>query len=185
VVSRHDVPELCRKCAALCNRGRGRLVFTDFQYDLWSKLSAKDRIALSAPTSAGKSFVLQNYLVSVFSESKLRTIVYIVPTRALITQVALDLGEFFQKAGTKTMPDIVTVPPDSDTTLPEQAIYVMTQERVQLTLASHPEFSAAIVVVDEAQSISDGARGVLLQWVLDDLLARNIKAQILFASPCP
>jgi len=39
------------------------------------------------------------------------------------------------------------------------------------------------VVVDEAQSISDGARGVLLQWVLDDLLSRNAKAQVLFASP--
>jgi hypothetical protein len=160
-----------------------RLVFTNFQYDLWSKLSAKERIALSAPTSAGKSYVLQNYLVSVFSEGQPLTIVYLVPTRALIAQVALDLGAFFQDAGAKTTPDIVTIPPDSDTTLPAQAIYVMTQERVQLTLASHPEFTAGIVVVDEAQSISDGARGVLLQWVLDDLLSRNPKAQVLFASP--
>jgi superfamily II DNA/RNA helicase len=126
---------------------------------------------------------LQNYLVSVFSESKPLTIVYLVPTRALIAQVALDLGAFFQDAGARTTPDIVTIPPDSDATLPEQAIYVMTQERVQLTLASHREFAAGIVVVDEAQSISDGARGVLLQWVLDDLLSRNSKAQVLFASP--
>jgi hypothetical protein len=160
-----------------------QLVFTNFQYDLWSRLSAKERIALSAPTSTGKSFVLQNYLVSVFSENNPLTIVYVVPTRALITQVALDLGAFFQEAGGKTKPDIITIPPDADTPLPKQAIYVMTQERVQLTLASHPEFRAAIVVVDEAQSISEGARGVLLQWVLDDLLARNPKLQILFASP--
>lgn len=160
-----------------------QLVFTNFQFDLWSKLSANERIALSAPTSAGKSFVLQNYLVSVFSEGKPLAIVYVVPTRALIAQVAFDLGAFFQEARAKTAPDIITIPPDPDTTLSKQAIYVMTQERVQLTLASHPEFSAAIVVVDEAQSISEGARGVLLQWVLDDLLARNPKAQILFASP--
>jgi len=160
-----------------------QLVFTNFQYDLWSKLAAKERVALSAPTSAGKSFVLQNYLVSVFSENKPLSIVYIVPTRALITQVALDLGLFFREAGAKVAPEIVTVPPDADTPLPKQGIYVMTQERVQLTLANHPEFSAAIVVVDEAQSISDGARGVLLQWVLDDLLARKASAQTLFASP--
>jgi replicative superfamily II helicase len=160
-----------------------RLVFTNFQYDLWSRLAAKERVALSAPTSAGKSFVLQNYLVSAFFDTKPLSIVYIVPTRALITQVALDLGLFFREAGAKVAPQIVTVPPDADTPLPEQGIYVMTQERVQLTLANHPEFSAAIVVVDEAQSISDGARGVLLRWVLDDLLARKASAQTLFASP--
>jgi hypothetical protein len=175
--------ELEKAAARSVTVNEERLVFTNFQYDLWSKLSAKERIALSAPTSAGKSFVLQNYLVSVFSDSKPLTIVYIVPTRALITQVALDLGAFFQEAGAKTTPDIITIPPDADATLPKQAICVMTQERVQLTLASHPEFAAAIVVVDEAQSISDGARGVLLQWVLDDLLSRNAKAQVLFASP--
>ena len=65
----------------------------------------------------------------------------------------------------------------------KSAFYVITQERVQLTLANHPAFSASIVVVDEAQSISDGARVVLLQWVLDDLLARKAGAQTLFASP--
>ncbi|WP_284424119.1 DEAD/DEAH box helicase [Bradyrhizobium sp. SSBR45G] len=160
-----------------------RLVFTGFQHGLWSKLAAKERIALSAPTSAGKSFVLQNYLVSVYSDKRPLAIVYIVPTRALIAQVAIDLGIFFQDVGAKAKPDVVVIPPDSDTPLPESAIYVMTQERVQLLLASHPKFAAGIVVVDEAQSISDGARGVLLQWVLDDLLSRNSKAQILFASP--
>ncbi|MFK4533473.1 hypothetical protein ABIA00_001656 [Bradyrhizobium ottawaense] len=175
--------ELEKAAARSVTINEERLVFTNFQYNLWSKLSAKERIALSAPTSAGKSFVLQNYLVSVFSESEPLTIVYIVPTRALIAQVALDLGVFFRDAGAKSTPDIVTIPPDSETTLPERAIYVMTQERVQLTLASHPEVAAGIVVVDEAQSISDGARGVLLQWVLDDLLSRSSKAQVLFASP--
>lgn len=175
--------ELEKAAARSVTVNEERLVFTNFQYDLWSRLSAKERIALSAPTSAGKSFVLQNYLVSVFSENKPLTIVYVVPTRALIAQVAFDLGAFFQEAGAKTTPDIITIPPDSDTSLPEQAIYVMTQERVQLTLASHPEFAAGIVVADEAQSISEGARGVLLQWVLDDLLSRNSKAQVLFASP--
>ena len=44
--------------------------FTNFQYHLWSSLLAKARVALAAPTSAGKSFVLQNYLVSLFGDGE-------------------------------------------------------------------------------------------------------------------
>jgi hypothetical protein len=89
---------------------------------------------------------------------------------------------FFRLAN-RAVPEIITVPIDGEAHLPSIAIYVMTQERVQLSLASHPEFQAGVIVVDEAQAISDGSRGVLLQWILDDLLRRESQAQILFASP--
>ena len=65
----------------------------------------------------------------------------------------------------------------------ERTIYVLTQERVQLALSSHPNFRASTIIVDEAQSIADGSRGVLLQWVIDELLEREPNAQVLFASP--
>jgi superfamily II DNA/RNA helicase len=159
-----------------------KLYFTNFQHDLWTKLSSNSRVALSAPTSAGKSFVLQNYLVALFSKGKPTAVVYIVPTRALITQVARDLALFFRKTHS-ALPDIVTVPIDGETPLATRTIYVMTQERVQLALASHSDFLADVIVVDEAQSIADGSRGVLLQWILDDLLKRSPQAQVLFASP--
>jgi hypothetical protein len=155
---------------------------TNFQFTLWAALSAKTRVALSAPTSTGKSFVLQNYLISLFAADAPQAVTYIVPTRALITQVATDLAAFFRDGG-GSAPEIVTVPIDVETALPARAIYVMTQERIQFALTSHPEFAADVIVVDEAQSIADGARGVLLQWILDDLLIRRAHAQILFASP--
>ena len=77
-------------------------------------------------------------------------------------------------AGHRSKSDVLNpqIPPDADVPLPKQAICVMTQERVQLTLASHPDFAASIVVIDEAQSISDGARGVLLQWVRPSALQK-------------
>lgn len=159
-----------------------RFFFTNFQLELWRTLSARARVALSAPTSAGKSFVLQNYLMSLFPSGTNHSVVYIVPTRALITQVSADLAASF-RASKSAAPDIITVPLDAETPLPERAIYVLTQERVQLALAAHPDFMTTVIVVDEAQSIADGSRGVLLQWILDDLLARNAKAQVLFASP--
>lgn len=158
------------------------VLLTDFQQKLWLSLMQSRRIALAAPTSAGKSFVLQGYLSALFDNDRAKSVVYIVPTRALIAQVAEDLKVQFD-GKERDVPDIVTVPVDADTRLAERAIYVMTQERVQLALGAHPDFSASVIIVDEAHSIADGSRGVLLQWVVDDLLVRNPASQILFASP--
>lgn len=161
---------------------RETFFLTDFQQKLWTSLIKKQRIALAAPTSAGKSFVLEHYLTAQFVSEAPLSIIYLVPTRALIAQVSEDLSEqFIGFEG--TLPEIVTVPIDAETPLASRAIYVMTQERLQLMLSFHQDFKASIVVVDEAHSIADGSRGVLLQWVIDDLLERNATTQILFASP--
>lgn len=157
------------------------VLLTGFQYELWSKLGQGRNLAVGAPTSAGKSFVLQGHLARVFEEGDDRTIVYLVPTRALIAQVSRDLADIF--AGTAGAPEIVTVPLDSDQALPPRSVLVMTQERVHLMLMSHSDMSADVIIVDEAHSIADRGRGILLQWVVDDLLRRRPDAQLLFASP--
>ena len=79
--------------------------------------------------------------------------------------------------------EVATVPIEAAFSLPPRAIYVMTQERLQLMLASHSAFAADVAVVDEAHGIADGSRGVLLQSVLDELLIRRPSLQLLFASP--
>ncbi|MBW6528510.1 DEAD/DEAH box helicase [Sphingomonas sp. RHCKR7] len=182
-----DLPlDLAIEEMALSDRRRVLLrdrpaLLTSFQHDLWSKLGEGRSIAVAAPTSAGKSFILQGHLARVFEEAEERTVVYLVPTRALIAQVARDLADLFR--GTEAAPEILTVPLDEDQPLPKRAIFVMTQERTQLMLAAHADMSAEIVIVDEAHSIADQGRGILLQWVVDDLLRRRADAQLLFASP--
>ncbi len=157
------------------------VLLTGFQHELWTKLGEGRNLAVGAPTSAGKSFVLQGHLARVFDEDDDHVVVYLVPTRALIAQVSRDLTDIF--AGTAGAPEIVTVPLDADQQLHRRSILVMTQERVQLMLMSHPELQADVVIVDEAHSIADRGRGILLQWVVDDLLRRKAEAQLLFASP--
>lgn len=157
------------------------VLLTGFQHELWHKLGSGANVAVGAPTSAGKTFVLQGYLARVFKGDADRTVVYLVPTRALIAQVSRDLAAIFRSIS--GAPEIITMPLDGDQPLPRRAILVMTQERVRLMLASHPEMVAAIIIVDEAHSIADRGRGILLQWVVDDLLSRKPEAQILFASP--
>ncbi|QXH95911.1 DEAD/DEAH box helicase [Pseudomonas ogarae] len=164
------------------NVGAKTYHLTKFQHSLWHILSTGGRVAVAAPTSAGKSFVLQSFLLSLFTE-KSPLVIYIVPTRALITQVAEDLSKQFLNIEEKARPEIITIPTDSEETIPEKTIFVMTQERVQILLISHKRIKADTIIIDEAHSISDGSRGVLLQSVTDDLLQRNPSAQLLFASP--
>lgn len=161
------------------------VTLTDFQHRLWTKLKAKRRLAVTAPTSAGKSFILQNFLASLFDTPEPQSVVYLVPTRALIAQVSQDLRAILNRPrrGQFHPVDIATVPIEAGVTLPRRAVYVMTQERLQLTLNAHPLFSADVIIVDEAHSIADGSRGVLLQWVIEDLIKRQPDAQLLFASP--
>lgn len=160
------------------------VVLTDFQYRLWTKLVGKTRLAVAAPTSAGKSFALQNFLALRLGHPDPCSVIYVVPTRALIAQVSRDLrGLVGARVTGKPSVEIVTVPLGGDVVLPSRAIFVMTQERLQLMLSAHPGFSGEVIVVDEAHAIAEGSRGVLLQWVIEDLLRRQPDAQLLFASP--
>lgn len=164
---------------------RGRPVtLTHYQFGLWRRLTAGKRVAVAAPTSAGKSFVLQNFITARLEEPGPLTIVYIVPTRALIAQVSADVRKLLtDDDGVSDDVDVITVPVETGQLLPRRAIYVLTQERLRMMISAHSAFHAQIIIVDEAHSVGDGARGVLLQWTVDDLLQRSPTAQLLFASP--
>ena len=61
---------------------------TDFQRSLWDKLSSDQDVISSAPTSAGKTHVILNYLLNKVAKSDGSFAAVIVPTRALISEVA-------------------------------------------------------------------------------------------------
>jgi superfamily II DNA or RNA helicase len=155
---------------------------TDFQRRLWKVLSRGDNVAVSAPTSAGKSFVLQAYLRARARAQSITSACYIVPSRALIAQVGDAIAGWRRDEGLNELA-LVTIPLGVDTKLRTPAIYVLTQERLQATLTAHPEFVADLIICDEAQNVEEGARGVLLQNVVDQLLARNSQSQTVFAGP--
>ena len=162
--------------------GTSDVVLTDFQLEIWDALTTGADAAISAPTSTGKSFVLQTYLKVLFSRRRHLSVVYLVPTRALISQVAQDMADVMREFP-DARPRVIDVPPSAASSLPARAIYVLTPERLQAILESHASFRADVVIVDEAQLLGEGARGVLLQWVLEDLLRAGNAPQLLFASP--
>lgn len=137
-------------------------------------------ISASAPTSAGKSFILERVVRDAFVNGMAESVVYVVPTRALIQEVELDFRT--KLASLTPLPFITSVPHVRDSKI-GRTLLIFTQERLHLLLAEDPSFAPDLVVVDEAQKISDSARGVLLEQVLDEICRRKPGVRVVFASP--
>lgn len=160
------------------------IALTDFQYKLFDALGRYPSVSVSAPTSAGKSFVMGLDLVRRLKKGEPACIVYLVPTRALIREVAFKLREHLRNVGLTTVP-VRSVPfPIDKEKAPQGAVYVLTQERLMSLLHSaqgNPWITT--LVVDEAQGIQDGSRGIILQSAIESALRYFPHMEIYFASP--
>lgn len=156
----------------------GDVEANSFQRDFWTAATSSRWLSISAPTSAGKSFIVKRWLEDQASRTPEFRAVYVVPTRALIEEVSLDLIEDFDRSVR-----VHTMPWDSEIGENSKEVFVLTQERLHLLQQRVPTFAPSLVFIDEAQKFDDGSRGVLLQQVLDEAVRRAPEAQIIFASP--
>ncbi|MFK4581574.1 replicative superfamily II helicase [Bradyrhizobium ottawaense] len=170
------------RSASTINIGTAReFIGNDFQQELWRALETHDWISASAPTSAGKSYVLERWIEDVISTKTTSTTFFLVPTRALISQVEADL----RKIVGESKPDInISSLPLSFNDSKPHNIYIYTQERFHLYMLRHSSREPAdLIVIDEAQQIGASQRGILLQQVLELAQTRFAEAKFLFASP--
>jgi hypothetical protein len=157
-------------------------VLTPFQLESWNLLADGRSGALSGPTSAGKSYVLLLYLIERFRAGSLRMAAYVVPTRALINQVCDDAAAVLADRGVRDV-SITSVPVDLTSPDDGKVLYVVTQERLDALLIANPSLRLGLILVDEAQMIADGSRGILLESVLDRIDSGDGKSQIVFSGP--
>jgi hypothetical protein len=150
-----------------------------FQRRFWSAVERSRWVSVSAPTSAGKSYIVRRWFEERLAGRSEFTGVYIVPTRALIDEVSRDLAAQF----TGFDVGVYSIPWDAEVGTRQRKILVLTQERLHLLQELMPSQGADLVFVDEAQKFGDGARGVLLQQAVEEALRRNPDLQLIFASP--
>lgn len=154
-----------------------------FQYDVIEKNYNTQLLSISAPTSAGKSYILLNIIKDTLMNKAQTTIVYVVPTRALISQVEADIRKKLR------MPEFhdvfITSMPIMDELLEgyDKRIFILTQERLQWFINEKRDFYIDFLIVDEAQKVNDGSRGVILQNVVEDLIYENKDIKVIFSSP--
>ncbi|MFW6046795.1 MAG: DEAD/DEAH box helicase, partial [Candidatus Woesearchaeota archaeon] len=163
-----------------------KFYFTNFQAKVFHLLCQKKDVSFSAPTSAGKSFLLSNYSAKSISENEKYTIVYVVPSKSLIAQVQKDFQETFHKFGIKDIillsssPDILEL----DLNQNKKKVFVLTQERLEMIQANlKDKLLVDLLIIDEAHKIGDGERGIKLELAIQDLIDENKEMQKVFISP--
>ncbi len=161
-----------------------KVLVTDFQAKSFYDLLAGKSISLSAPTSAGKSFILKSYLSTRFKEEKKFNVIYIVPTRALINQVQKDFKAAFRSFGVEEVMISSSSSSYNKETASLKNMFIFTQERFHnLLFDSDFEENLNVLIIDEAQKISDAERGILLEEVIEEAIIRNENLQKVFLSP--
>jgi len=159
--------------------GGRAFAFTDFQRNVWDRLGQSQVTAISAPTSAGKSFVVLEYLSRIALESSAFRAVYVAPTRALLSEIQEKLTKRIGESDEAVR--ISTVPSEGNDAASKH-IYVLTQERLQVLLAES-SVCFDLVIVDEVQTIADESRGMILQDCLEEIRDRSPSTRFLFLAP--
>lgn len=160
------------------------VVLTDFQRRLFDALDRWNSVSISAPTSAGKSFLLSLDVIRHHVRRKKGAIVFVVPTRALIRQVMRDVIERLREFGTPEV-TVLCVPEAASSELLENGlVYVLTQERLINLIATHgADLPISLLIIDEAQELGDAGRGIILQSAIERTLRLHPLVRVLFASP--
>lgn len=125
----------------------------------------------AAPTGSGKTFISRLLIAQLLSRQPDCAILYIVPSRALVTEVSASLGEFVKGLGKTVLSlsaQLVDLDTDESAEFAEASVIVMTPEKADMLLRLDPKFisDVALVIVDEAHHIEVGTRGVLLEMYL-------------------
>lgn len=154
-------------------------VLTDYQRNLWEHLISGEDIITSAPTSTGKTHIILKFLIEKVANSSASFAAVVVPTRALISEVASKIYELTKEIEQENNIEVCTFPKEA--VFSEKTIFVMTQERLSETLYSNL-LSFDYLFVDEAHNIADKNRGVLLHMTLQKLL-ENSTPQIIISMP--
>lgn len=154
-----------------------------FQSRFWNLIENNKRMSVSAPTSAGKSFILETWIQDLIFNKDDQFVVYLVPTRALISQVEKDLKERLDPKNLGYV-NVASLPMNRAYKAGVSNVFVFTQERLHIFLNSFTDPPLIdVLIVDEAHKIGDDHRGVFLQQVIEHVSLLNPDIKVVFASP--
>lgn len=157
----------------------------DFQRRFWITAEKKHWLSASAPTASGKTFLVLQWLIDQVRSDKAGVVIYLAPTRALVSEIENSLVEFL---GVDGGVEISSLPlrekylfaRDED----KPIIFVFTQERLHL-LANilSDDLFIDLLVVDEAHKVGDNQRGIILQDAVERAERANPDLRVVFLSP--
>ncbi len=154
------------------------------QKNIYDKLD-NPYFSYSAPTSMGKSFIMEVFIKEqVMSGAKLN-FARIVPTKALINEVRKDTIDGLDKLLEEMNYSVVTAASDYSLEEDHNFILVMTPERLLYLLISKPDFKLDYIFIDEAHKLTGKNSRAPFYYKIVDMLARQTPTMphFIFASP--
>jgi hypothetical protein len=152
-------------------------LLTSFQKNVWEKIDKHKLLGISAPTSAGKSYIILLKSINIL-KTKPGTIIYIVPTISLVTQVSTDFRNLFKKYGLNEY-EILNTYNGKDKNI--KKVFVLTQEKAVAAFSQNdsPFENVRMLVVDEIQNVervaneADQRAKILYDALIDYRLSCN------------
>ncbi|PKL35155.1 MAG: hypothetical protein CVV44_22510 [Spirochaetae bacterium HGW-Spirochaetae-1] len=131
--------------------GEEKFLITAFQKRVWDKLSNYKLLGISAPTSAGKSFIILLKVIETILH-KGGNVIYIVPTLSLVAQVSADFNRML-KIYNLTQYTISTTFNSQE--INHSRIYILTQEKAisAFSQSDEPYNNIRVLIVDEIQNL--------------------------------
>ena len=164
-----------------------KFLLTEFQKKIWDSMDEEKIIGISAPTSAGKSFVLLLKTILKMVQNSW-DIVYIVPTLSLVNQVIEDYSKMLKSLNIENYK--ITNCFESSQLKDINTIYVLTQEKALAAFSDDKkEFNKKIMlVVDEIQNIeritddTDFRAKILFDTLIEFRHSENVE-QVVISGP--
>lgn len=163
-----------------------KYLLTNFQMEIWSNMDSEKLIGISAPTSAGKSFVILLKLLDKLSRKNF-DIVYIIPTLSLLNQVSEDFNKAIRKL---EIPNCRVSNSFVENTSEQNNIFVLTQEKAISAFSDERNtFTKDIVLIaDEIQNIErikedNDERSKVLFDTLNEFRYKDNVKQIIISGP--
>ncbi len=164
-----------------------KYLLTNFQKKIWDSMDHDKILGISAPTSAGKSFVILLKLISRLINEDI-DIIYIVPTLSLLNQVTEDFNREIKRIGINDC--WISNSFDENQMMGKRNIYIMTQEKAISAFSdSEHAFSKKLVLVaDEIQNIerikedTDQRSKILFDTLVEFRYKENVE-QIIISGP--
>lgn len=163
-----------------------KFLITEFQKSIWNGIEKSKVIGISAPTSAGKSFlILLKAIDLIIKESG--SIIYIVPTLSLVSQVQSDFRKMLDEFSLNEYSVETAFNRQYDN---EKVIFILTQEKaISAFSQKHNPFpKLRLLVIDEIQNVervedSDDNRAKVLYDLMIELKNISIIDHIIISGP--
>ncbi|WP_121967249.1 DEAD/DEAH box helicase [Myroides sp. N17-2] len=163
------------------------MIFTDTQFELYSKLSNSLEFSFSGPTSMGKSFIIKSFIRKVIRNTPPENIVIIVPTRALINQFFSELKTDLEKQLNLFKYKVFINSNISDIVTEEKFnyIFILTPERLLSYLSQEDNPPIGFLFVDEAHKLASekDTRSITTYSAIEKAQKRYGNIKLYFSSP--